>query len=207
MTQVEMQYLQMQALNSVLGSALGEFDKYTQEHSKSVSALSVMIANFLHPNWKLHVLEELAAGGALHDIGKLTVPRQILNGSSSELSGEEWHNIYDHPVRGVRIVEQTGLFIPNIVRDCILYHHERWDGRKDCERPGYPFGLKGEAIPECARIVAVADTWSAITTARTYQAALPPVKAMERLRTLAGGRLDPNLVKIFETFVYINLAA
>jgi HD-GYP domain-containing protein (c-di-GMP phosphodiesterase class II) len=198
---------QMHALMDVLSKALKEFDDYTRRHSQTVSDLNVQLATHLSPGWSLEEFQGLAAGGALHDIGKLAVPRGTLNGTTSHLSNNEWSTIYGHPLRGVEIVTKTGLYVPTIVRECIEYHHERWDGRQDCERPGYPHGLKGESIPISARITAVSDTWDAITSDRTYQLALPTVEAVKLLQSLAGNRLDPKLVKLFIEKVVSSLAS
>ncbi|MEK7631615.1 MAG: HD domain-containing phosphohydrolase [Patescibacteria group bacterium] len=197
MTLKEIQYLQMHALMDVLSSALKQFHEYTRAHSVAVSNMNVVLATHVRPGLSMQVLQEYAAGGALHDIGKLAVPTQTLNATGTTLTDSEWASLYSHPTRGVQIVVDTGLYVPQIVRDCIEFHHERWDGRQDCQRPGYPRGLQGTAIPLCARITAVADTWDAITTSRSYQQARPPAEALTLLQSLAGNRLDPELVTLF----------
>jgi len=203
----EQKHTELRTLARSLSSALVQVHSYTEGHSEAVNFLSVYLAKQLKPEWTPDMLEELSIGALLHDIGKLAAPWQILNGTGTTLTTEQRVTIVDHPYRGLRIVMGSGVFIPEMVKDCIEYHHERWDGKTDGLLGGYPRGLKGKKIPLCARIIAVADTWNAITTDRTYQRARSKAEATSILKSLAGNRLDPLLVKVFIEFVVPALAA
>ena len=118
--------------------------------------------------------------GLLHDVGKIGVPDVILR-KPSKLTAEEYGIFHQHVVLGDAIVRD----MPNgeVVRSAIRHHHERWDGG------GYVDGLSGEDIPFVARIISVADTYSAMTTTRPYRKALPVAEAIRRLRDAAGTQL------------------
>ena len=124
----------------------------------------------------------------LHDIGKIGVPDKVLN-KKGKLSAEDWEAIKSHPRLGANIVGN----IPNLVpcTSSILHHHERWDGG------GYPEGLKGEEISIEARILAISDSFEAVTSTRPYRAALCSEKAIKELRRCAGSQFDHELVEVF----------
>jgi HD-GYP domain-containing protein (c-di-GMP phosphodiesterase class II) len=123
--------------------------------------------------------------GLLHDIGKIGVPEAIL-AKPGPLTLDEWTVMRAHPVVGAQIVEPFEFFAPAIA--AIRHHHERWDGS------GYPDGLAGEAIPIEARVVAVADVFDALTSTRSYRAALPRDVALATLLAAAGRTLDERVV-------------
>ena len=125
----------------------------------------------------------------LHDIGKLGVPEAILN-KPSKLDDEEWKIMKEHPKFGVKILEPISSF--NQISNWILYHHERIDGK------GY-YGLKENEIPLAAKILAIADTYSAITMRRSYKEPRTHEDAMEIIKSVAGSQLDKSLVDIFKT--------
>jgi HD-GYP domain-containing protein (c-di-GMP phosphodiesterase class II) len=130
----------------------------------------------------------VAYGALLHDIGKIGVPEHLLR-KEGPLSEEEWTLMRRHPVIGERICQPLSAsrgFAP-----IIRHHHERFDGR------GYPDGLRAEAIPLGARIVAIADAYEAIVHGRPYQPAKPHATGAEELTTLRGRQFDPDLVPIF----------
>ncbi|MBI4401313.1 MAG: HD domain-containing protein [Nitrospirae bacterium] len=124
----------------------------------------------------------------LHDIGKLTVPDEILE-KDGPLTGEEYALVQSHPRAAAELLEPISFLRVQTV--LIAHHHERWDGT------GYPYGLRGSFIPLGSRILAVADTFDALTSNRPYQPARHPESALRLLQRIAGSQLDPELVKVF----------
>ena len=161
-------------------------DRYTKRHSEDVARYSLLLADRLKVEPDLRRTIEIAA--LLHDVGKIGVPDVILR-KPGPLTAEEQAIVRQHVALGDLIVRD----VPNagLVRAGVRHHHERWDGA------GYPDGLAGEDIPLIARIVAVSDTFSAMTTTRPYRKALPLQEALSRLQEAAGSQLDPNLVRSF----------
>jgi HD-GYP domain-containing protein (c-di-GMP phosphodiesterase class II) len=133
-------------------------------------------------------MRTIRAAGLLHDIGKVGVPDSILN-KKVPLVDEEWKPIKAHPELGVEILRHV-IDLVNCL-PAIMHHHERYDGR------GYPTGLKGDKIPEEARILAVADAYDAMISPRPYRERLSSEKALNELRRCAGTQFDPELVDIF----------
>jgi len=125
----------------------------------------------------------------LHDVGKLGVPEAILN-KPGKLTDEEWKIMYSHPETGIKILKPLKTF--SRISDWILYHHERIDGK------GY-YKIPDEKIPLAARIIAIADTYSAITMRRSYKEPRTHADAMRIIQEVAGKQLDADLVKIFMT--------
>ena len=161
-------------------------DWYTRGHSERVNSYCMMIAD------KMNIDEEgkkaLHWASILHDIGKIAIPESILN-KPARLSDEEYNIIKKHPEKGYEIlqpIEQLRDSLPGI-----LCHHERFDGK------GYPEGLEGENIPFSGRVIAVADTFDAITSDRAYRAAKKQEEAMVIINEVAGSQLDPVIVKVF----------
>jgi len=134
-------------------------------------------------------LEALHAGALLHDIGKLAVPEHILT-KPGKLTPEEFAKMKVHPVVGAEIVEQVRFPYP--VAPIVRAHHEKWDGT------GYPFGLKGEAIPLGARILTAVDCLDALSSDREYRRGLPLDEAMKQIISEAGTSFDPKVVKVLE---------
>ena len=161
-------------------------DAYTKGHCNRVRDICVSIGRAL--NLSEDAIQILEGGAILHDIGKIGIPEQILNKESS-LDSEEEQLIRMHPVFGERIIIHINQFQP--YRTIIRSHHERFDGK------GYPDGLKGKNIPLEARIVALADSFDAMTTDRAYRAALPVEIAVEEIKLCSGAQFDPELVDIF----------
>ena len=137
---------------------LVDHDMYTYFHSSGVGILAVAMAKAMGEN-NPEVLRSFALGGLLHDLGKRHTPLHILN-KSGPLLESEWIQMKKHPEDGFKAVE--ALDVPNMVRDIILYHHEKLDGS------GYPFNLKAGEIPLPALLVSVADIFNALTTTRSY---------------------------------------
>lgn len=161
-------------------------DPYTRGHSERVAQYALMIAQ----NMNLPTENRVAIrhGSWLHDCGKIGVSENILN-NEGPLDDAEIHIVRNHPMWGADVARQARL--SEIIVNIILSHHERYDGK------GYPSGLKGDAIPLEARIVAVADIYDALTTKRPYRGAYTMDKALEMLISMKGNVLDPELVDIF----------
>jgi putative nucleotidyltransferase with HDIG domain len=168
-----------------LAGALEGQDVYLNGHSRRVARHATMIARGLGlPN---EDVARIRAAAAVHDVGKLRTPKAILN-KPGRLTAEEFEVIKRHPVDGAEMVAALGD--PELTR-IVRHHHERLDGA------GYPDRLRGEEIPLGARIIAVADTFDAITSARPYREAAPHQKAIDILRKEAGTQLDPDAVRSF----------
>jgi putative nucleotidyltransferase with HDIG domain len=130
----------------------------------------------------------IEAGALLHDLGKIAIDDTILR-KSTPLSAEEFAVIKKHPALGAMILSQFKTMKP--VMPVVYYHHERWDGK------GYPAGLRGEAIPLGARLLAITDAFDAITSQRFYQPARTPAQALAEIRACAGTQFDPLLAGQF----------
>ena len=167
-------------------AAVNNKDRYTRHHSEDVLTHSLTIARALGLDAQTQHDIEVAA--LLHDVGKIGVPDHILR-KPGRLTGDEFEAICQHPYMGVVIVSAVpGL---EATLDAVHRHHERWDGG------GYPDGLAGEAIPLTARILAVADAYSAMTTDRPYRKGMDPAQAHQILQDGAGTQWDPACVAAF----------
>lgn len=173
-----------QATIRALVQAVDIKDRYTRGHSERVGRASVMIAREL--GMAEDRVEVLRFAGILHDVGKLGVPTRLLR-KDGPLTPQERRVIELHPEYGHEIVRGIGFL--GEARAAILHHHERLDGR------GYPYGLMGHHIPECARVVAVADAFDAMTSTRSYRRARPVPAAVAELRKCAGAQFDPRMVR------------
>ncbi|MFE8936452.1 HD-GYP domain-containing protein [Streptomyces sp. NPDC007872] len=158
-------------------------DRYTRGHSERVGHASVLIAREL--GMPEDRLDAVRFAGILHDVGKLGVPTRVLR-KDGPLTPEERRVIELHPEYGHEIVRGIGFL--DEARAAILHHHERMDGS------GYPYGLRGEQIPEFARMVAVADAFDAMTSNRSYSRARPVPVAVAELERCAGTHFDPRMV-------------
>ncbi|MFF4173418.1 HD-GYP domain-containing protein [Streptomyces sp. NPDC001744] len=175
-----------QATIRALVQAVDIKDRYTRGHSERVGHASVLIARELGmPEDRLDVVR---FAGILHDVGKLGVPTRVLR-KDGPLTPEERRVIELHPEYGHEIVRGIGFL--GEARTAILHHHERMDGS------GYPYGLRGEQIPEFARMVAVADAFDAMTSHRSYSRARPVPVAVAELERCAGTHFDPRMVDAF----------
>jgi len=167
----------------MLAGAVDEKDPYTRGHSDRVTRYSLMIATEmgLDPGF----LEILRVSAQLHDVGKIGIEDRILK-KPGALTPEEFEIMKTHTTKGANIlrpVTQLREMLPGIE-----LHHEALNGR------GYPYGLKGDEIPLLARVIAVADTFDALTTNRPYQKAHDAVEALRIIQNLSGQRLDPKAV-------------
>ncbi len=171
---------------SALAAAIDAKDKYTRGHSERVTKYSVIIGKYLGLN--AIELERIKVSGLLHDIGKIGIDDKILR-KPGILNAQEFEEMKKHPVIGFKILEPIKEL--REINKGVKYHHEKWDGS------GYPEGLKGEQIPLIARIIAVADTFDAMTTNRPYQEAMEPEFVKERIKDFAGIRYDRRVVAAF----------
>ena len=161
-------------------------DRYTKRHSEDVARYAVFLARRLDLDASL--IEVLRVAGLLHDIGKVGIPEDILR-KPARLTAAEYDVVKQHVSLGESMVRD--LIRDDFVRLGIRHHHERWDGA------GYLDGLGGEEIPLVARVLAVGDAFSAMTTTRPYRKALSVEEALRRLTDAAGSQLDERLVEAF----------
>jgi response regulator RpfG family c-di-GMP phosphodiesterase len=173
----------------MLARALEAKDAYTAGHSIRVSHYSVETA--IRLGFAGEALESIRLGGELHDIGKIGTRESVLH-KPGQLTDEEFRQITEHPALGERMLSPLARERPTVLR-IVRSHHERLDGR------GFPDGLQGESIPIEARIVAVADSFDAMTTRRPYRNPLRPTEALQELRRVAGTQLDADAVAAFAT--------
>ena len=182
------QQVELVTLNAIMAIAnmIEARDAYTRGHSNRVAQCSVAIGKKLGLSEK--ELKNIDYMALLHDIGKIGVPDNILNKPFS-LTEDEYAVMKKHPTKGYDILKNFSA-IPDLHYG-ILYHHERYDGK------GYPGGLKGEEIPFQARIIAIADTYDAMTSDRAYRKALPLDVVIDEFVENRGIQFDPQLVDVF----------
>ena len=161
-------------------------DTYTKGHSDRVSQYSVLIGKHLGLSDK--ELHDLELGGLFHDIGKIGIPDGILR-KESKLTDDEYSEIKNHPSIGVHILSSATIFKDII--PIVKHHHEKYDGN------GYPGKLKGEEIPYLARIAAIADTFDAMTSKRSYRDSLPLETVIDEFKRCKGTQFDPKLDDVF----------
>jgi putative nucleotidyltransferase with HDIG domain len=168
-----------------LAAAVDAQDPYTDGHSRRVARRAAMVARRMGlPDAQV---AKVRAAAAVHDVGKLRIPAEVLN-KPGNLTNAEFEIVKRHVEAGAEIVACMGD--PELTA-IVRHHHERIDGR------GYPSGLAGDQVPLGARIIAVADTFDALTSARPYRPASPHKQAIEILRSEAGTQLDPDAVRAF----------
>jgi len=177
-----------ESLSNILGLAatVDAKNHYTRSHSKKVSECAIVIAEAL--KLSPQEISRLETCALLHDIGKIGISNEILN-KRGTLTADEWEVIKTHSQLGATIASHARQ-----INDClagIRHHHERYDGS------GYPDGLKGEAIPLEARILAIADAFAAMTSDRVYADAMPLEEVLEEIKRCAGKQFDPRLVELF----------
>jgi len=178
---------------TALANAIDAKDEYTRGHSLRVAEYSEKIARVLGKNDE--ECREVYYTALLHDVGKIGISDQIIT-KAGRLTDEEYEAIKQHPVIGSQILSS--------IRDYPYlsigahYHHERYDGK------GYPDHLKGEDIPEIARIIAVADAYDAMTSNRSYRAAIPQQIVREEILKNAGTQFDPKMAKIMQHLIDLD---
>ncbi len=172
-------------INTIINT-LHEKSPREELHSKRVSELCQDIGKEIGlSELEIRILK---VGGLLHDIGKIAIEECILN-KREKLTEKEWSEIRRHPEIGYRILSSSHEM--QELADYVLAHHEKWDGT------GYPKGLKGESIPRIARIIAIADSYDAMTNERPYRKALSEEKVINEIRKNAGLQFDPEIAKLF----------
>lgn len=177
----------MMILETIVG-VIEAGDPNLEGHSLHVRNLTMLIYENLPFGQRIRINpRNLEYASLLLDVGKLGVPRSIIN-KSGKLLPEEWDLIRRHPELAVKILQPITSF--DVISNWIKYHHERVDGT------GY-YHLKNEQIPLASRLIAVADTYSAMTMERSYRATMPHEVAIMELRRAAGTQLDPEIVNIF----------
>ena len=179
-------FMNLHATLRALVRSLEAKDPYTKLHSERVTQWAVSIAKEM--GCSEEEIESLTFAGHLHDIGKIGIRDQILM-KPGKLTDEEYEIIKTHPVIGAEIVGHLGLL--QAETSIIRHHHERWDGQ------GYPDGLKGLQIPKLSRILAVADTYDAITSRRPYRDANSDEFALGEIVRNSGTQFDPEVVEAF----------
>ncbi|MCF2662578.1 HD domain-containing response regulator [Pseudoflavonifractor phocaeensis] len=184
-SQLQSGYLEM---ISTMRRVVDAKDAYTRGHSDRVSFYALQIARKLGRDPAY--CERVRVAGLFHDVGKLSIPDDILL-KNGKLTAQEYDVIKTHPRNGAELLSVISQFRP--ILPAILSHHERIDG---C---GYPDGLQGEDIPEEARIIAVADTFDAMTSDRQYRKSLSFQQAMEELERSKGTQLDAHITEVFQS--------
>lgn len=177
---------QMLGMLKGLLSTINAKDKYTFGHCERVSSYAVMVGEAM--GLDKQEIQTLLHAGLLHDIGKIELPKSVLNKSAC-LSEEELKSVSQHPIHSAHILEplsNTGNLI-----DYVIHHHERYDGK------GYPDGLKGEEISIGARILCVVDCFDAMVSERPYRRSMTIEEAIIELKRCSGTQFDPKIVQVF----------
>lgn len=177
------------SLLKTLSSALDARDPYTEGHSRRVCDYSVLIGKEL--GLTRAELQKLREAALLHDVGKIGIRDNILL-NPNKLDDKAWKKLKEHPQIGANILSEV---VPEKmvehIKEGALYHQEKYDGT------GYPFGKKGTEIPLVARIIAVADTYDAMTTDRPYRKGLAKDIALAEIKKRAGSQFDPDVAACF----------
>lgn len=185
----ELQGLVLSSVSALSGAMDARPDAHTG-HGAGVARVALSLGRRLDLDGA--ALEDLRLAALLHDIGALSIPEAILQ-KAGPLSEGEWEVVRTHPGRSVEVLEPVRQY--QRLLPIIRAHHERWDGT------GYPDGLKGEAIPLLARVLAVADAFDALTAPRPWRSAQAADEALQEIRRHAGSRFDPRVVEPLERLV------
>lgn len=175
----------------LLGDVVEADDAYTGSHSRGVVELSLGVADKLGLDLRQRRNVEFAA--LLHDVGKIAVPKEIIN-KNGPLDDDEWKIMHRHTIEGEEMLNRVGGVLSEVGR-IVRSSHEHYDGS------GYPDGLAGEEIPIEARVVTCCDAFSAMTTTRSYRSAMPLADALAELRACAGTQFDPDVAAALEELV------
>lgn len=185
-----------QEVFSSLLRAMQTKDAELSIHCRRVQQYAQRLARTL--NLPEDEVRTIGLAALFHDIGKIGIHDSVLN-KADRLTPLEYAYVKEHSMRGALILTHGGVL--RHLAPLVRTHHEQWDGS------GYPFGLRGEAIPIGARIIAIADAFEAMTANRVYQAARTPLQAIEELRRCAGTHFDPLLVEQFCACMYQPVVA
>lgn len=172
-----------------ISNILENIDKrylHEKEHREKVALFSLAIGQAL--NFDKNSLKEIKLAAAVHDVGKIKIPFEILN-KKKELTKKEWQELKKHPVTGYNIIKDINEYAG--IAEEVLYHHERYDGK------GYPKGLKGDEIPLISRIINVADAFEAMTAGRPYKEKKSIKEALNELKINSGKQFSPEIVDTF----------
>lgn len=172
---------------TMLANAIEVRDQYTRGHVERVKAYSIALAQEIRPEKTF--VETVRFGAILHDIGKIQVRESVLR-KTTPLTDAEWQELLKHPENGAEMIKDIPYLVKAI--PVVRHHHERWDGK------GYPDRLQGNQIPLSARIVAVADSFDAMTTDRPYHLGVDPELAYEDIVGKAGTNYDPGVIVAFK---------
>lgn len=190
---IEERHIDLVTSIKTLISVINAKDKYTYGHVERVVIYSKMLAN------KLGLDEEdkkkLIYGAYMHDIGKINIPKEVLN-KRMTLTNEEWEMLKGHPLNGVEIIKPVESL--RDISPLILHHHERYDGK------GYPSNLKGEQIPFLARVLTVVDSFDAMTSNRPYNKRKTYDEAIDELKRCIGTQFDPVITRAFIDVILEN---
>jgi putative two-component system response regulator len=157
-------------------------------HVRRVGLLSELLARAV--GWSTVQARSIRLAAPMHDIGKIGIPDAVLR-KPGPLTAEEFRVMQTHTVIGAKILSGSDAPMLRMAREIALYHHERWDGT------GYPAGLSRDAIPESARIVAIADVYDALSHDRVYRPAMPEEKVLSIMQQGCGTHFDPALLAAF----------
>ncbi|WP_308635809.1 HD-GYP domain-containing protein [Paenibacillus silvisoli] len=165
-----------------------EKDGYTSDHCDRIKRLSLLVGEKMGlSSYELYILN---LAGFLHDIGKTKIPEHILN-KPSKLTDEEYEQMKLHTTYGKRLLHESGIPDLRLVGDVVEQHHERYDGK------GYPHRLQGDQISKLAAIIAVVDSYDAMTIDRVYQKGRPRDEALQEIERFSGTMYNPDIVKVF----------
>ncbi len=172
---------------TALANAIDVRDPYTRGHVERVTAYAQILAQQM--GIRDGFLEQIRFGSILHDIGKIVIQDEVLL-KANPLTPDEWKKMKQHPITGAEMIKDISYLAP--AAPIIRHHHERWDGT------GYPDGLKEEQIPLGARIVAVADSFDAMSIDRPYRNGRSLEDAYQEILNCSGSHFDPQVVKAFQ---------
>jgi len=178
---------------TALANAIDVRDPYTRGHVERVTAYAQVIAQQM--GCRDGLIEQIRFGSILHDIGKIVIQDEVLL-KSAPLTEDEWQRMRQHPITGAEMIKDITYLAA--AAPIIRHHHERWDGS------GYPDGLKGEEIPLGARIVAVADSFDAMSIDRPYRDGRALEEAYQEILRCSGTHFDPQVVKAFQRAWALN---
>jgi HD-GYP domain-containing protein (c-di-GMP phosphodiesterase class II) len=178
------------ATMQALGNALDAKDAYTNDHAQALVGLCTEVADRLGVSGS--ELRDISVAAALHDIGKIGIPAEILN-KPGPLTAPEWAVMKTHPQLGAQILEPVRALAG--AAELVISCHEHWDGS------GYPNGLAGPEIPLGARVILACDAYDAITTDRVYRKARASQEAMQELRRCSGRDFDPQVVDVLAAVI------